>query len=395
MKRLLKSRPMRQRLGLALIALAVLIGLLFYHLGSLPKGLSSEEVSAAQTAYGWHGIIAHPLNLPLELLRSLVFQLSPSHGQFLTRLPNACFGVLAIIAFGWLLRWWHGTRTALFTTALFACAAWTLHVSRLASNDVLYLWGVPTLLLLHVILQRPDKPKPWVQYGSLALWGLLLYIPGMVWFVLLELWQLRSSIAGSWKHFHLWWQRTLYVLTGLIWLPLLVIDLTRSEEWRHWLGLSNHWPNIMHYLREVGVVIGHLFVRGPNSPTLWLGRAPLLDVFTLVVSALGLYFYVRHWRSGRSRLLASYLAIGILLVAIGGAVSLSVLVPILYLAAGTGMAYLLHEWLQVFPFNPLARALGLGLVIAAIALSCIYNIRAYFVAWGYNPDTVQQFRFHR
>lgn len=89
-------------------------------------------------------------------------------------------------------------------------------------------------------------------------------------------------------------------------------------------------------------------------------------------------------------LLAMYL-IGALLFALGGPVGISILVPIVYLMVAAGFGYLLHEWLLVFPRNPLARSLGFGLLGIAVTLTCVYNLRTYFVAWPHNPATKAAF----
>jgi hypothetical protein len=142
----------------------------------------------------------------------------------------------------------------------------------------------------------------------------------------------------------------------------------------------------------VGVPV-HLFIRGPQYPDLWLGRAPLLDIFTLVACLVGAYFYLTRLDSMRSRFLVSFFAMGVVLVGLGGPVGLSLLVPILYLAAATGLAYLLRDWLTTFPLNPIARSLGLGLIILAVCVSCVYNLRGYFVAWPHNQTTKATFRY--
>jgi len=375
----------------------VLIGLawlLLHRLGSLTGGLSLSEWQNAKRSYGWHGLYNQPFYLPLTIIRSIVFVLFPRHGQSLTRLPNVLFGALTIVSFTWLVRLWHGTRTALFAGLLFTCSAWTLHVSRLASNDILYLWVAPTLLLAQLAQQRRPK-QAMVFYGSLALLGLLLYIPGLVWLVLLSIFWQRSTIKQGWQYFDLWWQRSLYVLTGIIWLPLLLINLTRAGNIKTWLGLPQKFPSATLVIKHLIGVPVHLFVRGPQYPQLWLGRAPLLDVFTLVMSLLGIYFYATRWKAQRSRILGSFLIVGVILVGLGGPVSLSLLIPIIYFCVAIGITYFLHEWLQVFPRNPLARSLGIGLIALAIAISCLYNLRAYFVAWPNNPTTQTTFRYHR
>jgi hypothetical protein len=381
-------------IGWLLLAVAGLGCLLLHRLGSLTGGLSSGEMMSAAAPVGWHGIYHDAFYLPLKVVRSLVFVLFKAHGQTLTRLPDAFFGGLAIISFGWLIRLWHGTRTAVLTGLLFATSAWVLHVSRLASFDVMYLWATPTLLLTHVLLQKYNK-QALVWYGSLIAWGLLLYVPGLVWLVGLVIYLQRGSLWQAWRHFGRWWQRLLYLLASLVWLPLLVVNLLRPGNFLAWLGWPAHPAAHLHMLKQFAAVPVHLFIRGPEYPQLWLGRAPILDIFALAACVIGIYFYVTHWRAARTRLLALLALAGFVLVGLGGPVGLSLLVPLLYVAAATGITYLLHEWLHVFPNNPLARSLGLGLIILAVSLSSVYNLQAYFVAWPHNTVTRTIFQYRR
>lgn len=395
MKRLNIYLNLRGRLvGGSALLLAGLACMLLYKLGSLTGGLSAGELSTATAPVGWHGIYHQPFDLPLKLARSVVFVLFPNHGQTLTRLPNTLFGGLAIISFVWLIRLWHGTRTAVLAGLLFATGAWTLHASRLASFDVLYLWAMPTLLLVHVLLNR-YRERAVVWYGSLLVWGLMLYIPGLIWLVVIEIWLQRATLKSGWKHFKSWWQRLLYLLVGLAWLPLLVLNLTRPGNLRVWAGLPPDFSTPLHAIKLFLAVPVHLFIRGPQYPDIWLGRAPVLDIFALAACLAGIYFYVTHLRAARSRLLVLMACAGAVLVGLGGSVGLSLLVPLLYVGAATGIAYLLREWLRIFPNNPLARGLGIGLVSLAVGLSCVYNLRAYFVAWPHNQATKVVFQQHR
>ncbi len=387
--------PFSRRDGLiAVLGIGLVAGLLLYKLGSLVGGLSSQEVAAASAPVGWHGIYNDPLYLPLKAVRSVVFFLCPDHGQFLTRLPNTVFGALAVAAMFYVARVWHGRRTALLATALFVTSAWGLHVSRLASFDVLYLSAIPLLLAANIALHR--HPQHWlVFYGTVLLWGSLLYVPGLVWLLAVCLYWQWDDLRAAWGHFSRVWQRTLYILAAAAWLPLLIIGLTRAGQLRLWAGLPGHFQPLVQLLKQFAAVGVHLFIRGPQYPQLWLARAPLLDIFTLVMCVLGIYFYARHPQAFRSRMLASFIATGVILVGLGGSVGLSLLVPVLYVLAAAGVAYMLHEWLQVFPFNPLARGIGLGLVCLAVALAGLYNMRAYFIAWPHTQATRTIFHYHR
>ncbi len=392
MKRL-RAHYKRVNLTYLTLAVVILIGLAFlllYHLGSLTGGLSSGEIDTSKAVVGWHGIYHNPLNLPINFIRSIVFFIYPTHGQTLTRLPNTLFGLLSIINFSFLVYLWHGKRTAILAGTLFASAAWTLHVSRLASMDVMYLWGITTLLLSHVIYYQ-FKDKLRYFYINLFVWGILITIPGLIWLVIIDLAFQRSRIASSWKSLNKWWQRIIAVILPLLWLPLLVLSFRSSSLLKQWVGLPNRFPSLLHILKDIIAVPFHLFIRGPKYPTLWLGKVPVLDFFVLAMAVIGIYFYAQNYKSSRSRLLGSLFLVSALLVGLGGSVSFSLVVPFAYLMASTGITYLLRSWMNVFPLNPLARSLGVTLIVLAVTASCIYNLRSYFIAWPGNPDTKANF----
>lgn len=357
-------------------------GLLLFRLGTLPHGISANEVTQGG-APPLNSLLRDPFHLPLTLMHIVLFHLH--HGSlFWMRLPGVILGLLTVICFAAVAYFWFGVRTALLSTVLFVCSAWTLHASRVATYDVLYLLALPLLLLTNTLLYRyHDKGR--IVCAALFCWGVLLFIPGLVWLVVANcLLQIRD-LAEIWEHYSKWRQRFVGLLSAVWLLPLLGWALAHGHRW-YWLGV--HKPFVINdFPRQLVAVPVHLFVRGPKYPDLWLGRLPILDVFTLACCMIGIYFYLRHLGAYRSRLLAVYAVLGTLLVALQGPVGLSLLVPLLYLGAATGIAYLLREWLHTFPFNPLARWVGIGLILLAIAISCIYNVRAYFVAWPHNPDT--------
>lgn len=377
-------------LGLAFTAVCALM---LYKLGSLTGGLSAGEVAVATKPLGWKELLENPLYLPLDSLRSIIFFLAPDHGQFLTRLPNAIFGALSILTFGWLIWLWHGTRTAIFASALFATAAWTLHAGRLASYDVLYLWATPALLVAQVLLHRQGQ-RAIVWYGNILLLGLLLYIPGLIWLVLAQLYLQRHLLLKAWRQFSSRWRKLLTLLLAILPLPLLIYGLTKPGQLMQWLGAPAHWESPLTVLKNFGEVFLNLFITGPDQSDIWLGRAPIMDIFTMVACGLGIYFYAKHANATRSRTLGLMFGLGVILVTINGAVELSLLVPMLYVAAAAGIAYLLHDWLKVFPLNPLARSLGIGLIGVAVIASCAYNLRSYFVVWPHNKTTQKTFNHH-
>jgi hypothetical protein len=223
---------------------------------------------------------------------------------------------------------------------------------------------------------------------------LLLTIPGFVWLVAADIFLQREVISEGWQQHKKVWQRFLGILLLLIWLPLVIKNIRHADQAKLWIGLPARFPGVLKLLKQFIAVFVHIFFRGPQYPSLWVGKAPLFDAFTLVMSLIGIYFYATHYKSSRSRLLATMFVISTILIALGGAVSLSLDVGLIYVMAAMGIAYMLHNWAKVFPRNPLAKSIGIGLLTLAVAVSCAYNIRSYFVAWPLNPATKGSFSYH-
>ena len=381
------------RQGLVVVGLfAVFItSLLLRHLTTLPMGgVSQAELQVATTPIGWHGIVNDPSYLLVKLLRSVGFYFFGQGGALVTRLPSVLFAMSAIVSSAILLRVWHGTRTAVLGTILLACSAWTLHTGRYASYDSSYLAAVPYLLLSQYVLHR--FKQPWVVFVVIFNWSLLLLTPGLVWFVLAAAFWQRRDLLAAWKNLKLWWAQALLVLTGLLWTPLLITSwINQTAHANTWLGLPAYYGSLSIVGHRFLDVFIHLFVHGPNTPELWLGRLPILDVFTLSVTVLGLIFYARHWRNSRARMLFSYLVLSIILIGLNGPVGLSLAVPLLYLFAAAGLTWLLHEWLKHFPNNPIAKGVGISLITLAVIFSAAYNLEGYFVAWPNSPAVISRF----
>lgn len=370
------------------ILVILTLAIYLFRLRSVPPGLSSAEVLVGKSTYGWHGLSQQVLNLPLLVLRSIIFKLHPYKSAFVLRLPSILLVWLASICVSAVVAIWHDGRAAILGGILFASAAWSLHVARYASVDALYLSALPLLALSYVLFHRYHT-RWFVYYPSLAVWGALLYIPGLVWFIFIIGWFERRELIAGWHEFNRLWQHGLYVFLGLLWLPLLIFDfIRRASNLLTWIGFPTHFENPLKYLKQLLSTITELFIRGPNQPTLWLGRTPILDIFTLMMCGVGVYFYIRHHAAQRAKVLGIFFAIGCLLTALRGPVSISLIIPIMYLLATTGIAYMIRIWSSVFPRNPVGHYFGLAIIITAVSISCIYNLRAYFVAWPhYQPTT--------
>ncbi len=386
------SENARQIIGLAIGGL-LLLGLLWFRLGSLTHGLAAdvEVATAGAIAEGWRGLLENPLNLPYHLIQKAVYYLGHD-GITSLRLISTMFAILAAGLFYIVARQWHNARIALLGSWLFISSAWFLHIGRLGTPEIL--WLVSTLAI--VVLLTPNRNGRQTKLAlPTTLLGLaaVLYVPGMVWLVLAGILVRRKNIAEAWTATKMLWLRIVSIMLALVALAPLAYGLVRHPTLiGEWLGFGAVMPS----LPEIGQNLIHvplsLFIYSSFDAVHWLGRIPVLSVFEIAMLIIGSYFYAKNFRAARTRLIAVLAVIGWALVGIMGLTAISLVLPVVYLLIASGVAYTLHLWLKVFPNNPVARTIGIVMIMLAILLTSIYQTRSYFVAWRYNDSTSEVFR---
>jgi hypothetical protein len=330
--------------------------------------------------------------LPLTLLQHAADVFLPFSTAFNLRLPSVALALATFGMVAYILNRWYGQRTAIFGCIALGASAWFMHVGRSATFDITYFVALPTLLSAHLSLYYADQ-----RVRALPFWlfcmAMLLYLPGLVWLVLLNTFWQRKELLDAWQGLKSWWQRPLVVLVMILLIAPLAHGFFVSQQAHFaltWLGVPSHVLHWYSPLQEAGYSLLFIGARSPADPSLWLGHQPVFDVFLATMLVIGVYFYATHTKADRTKLLLSITLLSIILTA-GGIVTRSLIVPLLYLLAGGGIAYTLYLWLRVFPRNPLARGFGITLLAFTLGLSCLYNLRQYFIAWPHNPETKKVF----
>jgi len=374
---------------------ALLFFMLWFRLGSLTHGNAADIEAATRAAAGsWQSIWDNPLNAPYTVMQHLV-SMSGHHGITSLRLIGTLWAAVAAALFYLVARQWHNMRVAILASWLFISSGWFLHIARLGSPEILWL----TSLLALVVLLTPNKRG---RQSSLALPSTLivlstiLYVPGMVWLVLAGIITQRKNLREAWVATEAGWLRLLSIVASLAVVGPLVHALVASPAvLKQWLGITAGSDSSM---LSVSSII-HNFLDVPRSLLLsssfdaahWLGPLPLLSAFEIVMLLLGTYFYITHIRATRTRLIIVLTAVAWGLISIMGINAITLVVPVIYLLVAAGIAYILHAWLKVFPNNPVARSLGIGIIMCTVLLTSVYQTRSYFVAWRYDTATIQAF----
>lgn len=369
-------------LGLSLVLAAYF--LYFHRLNTLLPGYSAPEVHAFDTARDWHHLAANPINLPYSLLVWLSAAVL-HRGILVNRLLAVTIGLVIALLFFVIVRAWCTYRTALLATLLFVTSSGLLHFARLGTADVLQM-SVLALLGVAQWYRAHRTYRVLLGYLLVFLLVLLWYVPGMIWFELLGLIPLRHTIMGQVrriKTYHLVGLAALFLATLT---PLVLAAAHKPRLLLVVVGLPSHLGALTDTGNRLWHLVAALIFGHSGNPLLWVGHAPLLSAVEAVLALLGMVYIAREGLMRRLFLFGS-LGVGLVLAALGGAVTFACLVPILYLFVAIGLDNLLKRWMAVFPRNPVARATGVVAVCIALGFSILYQVRSYYVAWPHTPAT--------
>lgn len=377
---------------LLILAVGGLLLLLGFRIWNMPAGLSPAEHDAIVASGSWRAILDNPLYAPHKIIQ-FVLQVASLRNIGVLRAVSVFWGFITVVLFFNVLRNWYNGQIAALGTLLFACSTWFLVTTRLATPEIM-LSGIVALMAMGGWL-RFSKARNAPLLLAIFITAAFCYIPGMVWFIAVALiWQrrsIRTALQESSPATSLFGALLFLLLIS----PLLVALIRMPEVGRSLIGLPQQLPPLTQIGHDLLAVPLALFVKAPYNPAHWLGRLPLLDVFTAIMFALGLYsfFYQRHL--DRVKMVVGLLIAGSILIAVsGGAITYTILLPAVYVVIIEGISLMLQQWLTVFPRNPLARTIGVTLLITAVVASCYYQVNRYYVAWQHAPSTKQIYNQH-
>lgn len=306
------------------------------------------------------------------------------------RSVSILLGLAVVCSFYYVISKWYTRRIAILGTLLLVTSSWFLHISRLSTNDIIF----SLLFLLFAggvwVEEARRNIKALLACGLIGL--ALLYVPGMIWFILpIVVWQHRriTLYLGQIET----WQLSLLIAIGaILLLPLILAIVYQPTLYKAWLGLPEHWPTLKQIAQNLIHIPLNIFWRGPRDASRWLGQLPLIDWFGSAMFVIGAYSYWFKLHLDRTWFLIYIAIIGSILMSIGGPVRINLFLPFIYLVIAGGIALMLQQWFTVFPRNPFARTLGTTLLIIAVLASSFYQLNHYFVAWPNAPETKAAFQ---
>lgn len=360
----------------------------FWRLGDLLPGLSKFESDYLATI-DLSGLVLEPLYWPHKLLTWLVADNFGANGFWL-RLVSVVFALGAVLMFFYLIRNRFRDRVAIIAVGLLITSSWWLHYARLARPEILIPFAIFSLMLLSKKAQETSHPG-WL-IGLILMVGLSLYIPAMPYAIAIGAFVTRSLIKQVWRGLKTPLKVTLITILAIMSGPLLVAigrDLTLLREL---LLLPADWTSPLVIGQAMISNLAEIFWYREAIWPLGLGTVPLLDIFTAVMVALGLY----HLDHEISRSLTHFVLVGLglmlLLISFDPSPTDSIiLLPFIYILAASGVVMLLSQWYEIFPRNPIARLTAFLPTAVLIIFVIGYHQERYFIAWPQSPETVEAF----
>lgn len=378
-----------QPLILATVSITVLLFAGFYNLESSTNGqLSTQEVIQLETAASSNTILSNPLFLPYKLGQYVIFNYI-ADSVYLARALVAAFGIGFVILFYLLARHWFSPRIAWIASLMLATSGLFLNYSRLAVPDILLPLSLLGLLGCAWWLNTTKHIRVAIL-GTVIVSAFALYMPGIIWFVTLAIFVQRRHIRRLLSQLPLFSTLFLTFVWILLLTPLFRAFIINPNLIIDWLALPAT-IQAQAIIRDFVFVPSSLIVRSLPNPVFNLGQLPYIDILTLCFAVLGFYAFILRFNLVRTKALIGSTIIAWVLIAMSNAISIVIILPLLYITVASGIMLLLHQWFTVFPKNPIARFVGLSLLLTTVSISLFYNINRYYVAWTNSPITNQSF----
>lgn len=373
-----------------LFLIGAIVYALFWQLGDLLPGISAYEadyVSGIGVSPG--DVWSNPLNWPHKLLTLVSIETLGSTAWAL-RLPTVIFAILGITVFFNIIRHRFHLRIAIITVTLLVVSSWWLNNARIARPEIM----LPVMIFLLILFARntyESRKLYWLIPLSIII-GIGLYIPLFIYIVLIGLITTRSLIKSVLESFKTKWLALVMLIILGSSIPLIIAIIANPELAKDLLGLPNTWPSLYELLKNIQQTISGIFWRGNEFWPLNLGTLPFLDMFTVIIFALGFY----HLDQESPRSLTRFLLIGtgllIVIISLNPVPGNSIiLIPLIYLMVAAGLLMLFSQWYTIFPKNPIAR-MTVFIPTAILLLMVInYHHQRYFVAWPNSINTIKMF----
>ena len=380
--RKLYGRKVTGRFVLVIITVLFLAAIYCWHLSSMTPGMSPAEVASRTSSSSIQRIKDSPINAPHTLVQ-LGFQKLGRHNTTM-RFVSVLFALFFIACFYRVVSSWFGRSVGWFSTIIFAMTPIIIVAGRSATPDIMALAPLAIGAIYLWFTKQTVFSKP-IFLILLTVLALSLYVPGMVWLLLIAAVVSRKSFKKILNATSRRWLIASLVLPLILIVPLIWRLVYEPSLIRNLTLVPAHWQSVWLTIKSiVWMGLGLVWRTGPTSPLI-IGRLPLLDIAQIALALFGFYAMWRRAR-GKTYGLLTLIIFGVLVAGINANVNLLIYsLPAIGVLMAAGLRYLYIEWKGIFPLNPIPRGLAFFLILLLTAIQVLYGAHYGLVAW---PHTV-------
>lgn len=305
------------------------------------------------------------------------------------RITSVLYGLIATVVLFVLLKRWFTIQIASVGSLLFITSSWILAISHQATPLILLVLA-PLLLIVALTTFVNDRKHTFLSFLTLLCSiALVLYVPFMLWSVAVVITTVallyRHKIAALNKKQFIF-GATLFVI---VLLPLLISITQYPGQLKELLGIPMQLPTLSQYGKNFIWQLSTLFFVAQPFPELYVGRLPLLDIFSGTMTLLGIYHFAKYMPKRRKISFAVLVIILLIIVPLSAMyqIPMAAYVAIIYVFIAAGVFELLQQWFNYFPRNPFARNAAVMLVAVLIGMTSFYNLQRFYIAWPNAPET--------
>jgi hypothetical protein len=225
----------------------------------------------------------------------------------------------------------------------------------------------------------------------------LIFVPGGIWFMVLAIivgavYEGKEIDKPSLLPAIISFVAVLAMYAGIA-IGFMTLDV-KAELLRLSGFVSGHLPAWIAVKDNLLHLPSQLFYNGLSDNAIWLHGTPIIDYVSLIFFLTGFTYMIQnreHYKISRV-VIGVFLILSLLLIAINGVVSIALLIPAVYIAVAAGLAYIIDQWLVIFPSNPLARLFGIAVICISVFMVLGYQAERYFIGW---PKTEEYHQIYK
>lgn len=372
----------------AIIIASLAVLTLSLQLSSLVPGQNQYETATLKNIEHfprpWNRSVNEPYTLPAYIIGKAIH--NPLQGA---RITSVILGLLATVCLFYLLKLWFNARIATVGSLLFITSSWLLHTAHQAAPFILLVLAPLLIILPLAWYLRTKKHKSLAFFLFAASLGVAAYVPYMPWILAATLLVLILKEKEQLSFLKSWQITVAALIYFILLIPLFLSLLSHPGQLRELLGIPAHLPTITQYFSQFFHAISMIMFHSQPLPELHLGHMPMLDIFSSAMFLLGIYFYFSRLPKRRSVILFASLIILLLVIPLSSAYQTvaAILLPFVYICIIAGIVEILNQWFSYFPRNPLARNVGVALIVMVIGFTSFYHLQSYFIAWPKSHQT--------